>query len=501
MQKQIQNDERQAEIERLQLKLQQNKQDLRNLLAIQKKALSEKKVTLELKNQALINKQNELTARKISVIENKSLDEATKQAELAALDAEFADDIATLTAEKVQAEDDYNAAAAEVARTEQDIATYDSDRLKLMTLRNEQAKAEITNTSILGKVINGLLSPLMLVFNITTAIMSLMKIINLLHKEENMTLMQTIKLKMKDFVSSLQAAGAKMAESAASIPVAGWVIAAAILAAVGIAIGVSAAAANGAFKNTSNKIESTEENLNQLQADLYNLNSGINNVKALGNEFEELSNKIIKTEEDLSRLNEIATQINDDAGYEVVNTTLSEEEQLAQIRGYQQTQENKAAKQTAKINKELGQGLKDVGSSKRAREKYVQQMTTGSAGRNAIRTLGMSYIDGIKEVDSETKDALLNILTDQFDTVLTKSGIDFTKFGEMLGNNFVTELDKAMQSDTLTEKLQFFANLETAQKELLTTSVPIFNAIANMSEKTAAAFDSIGYSQDEINTL
>lgn len=148
--------------------------------------------------------------------------------------------------------------------------------------------------------------------------------------------------------------GLKMAGSASQTPVIGWIIAAAILATmVGIAI-ATAAAAN---KQQNDGLEDTSDALNQIQADLYNLNTGITNVKKLGDEFETLSTKIIKSADDLERLNEIAKQVNDEAGRTVVDTNASVEEQLNQIRGYQIGQEKKYQEKLEEANTTFGSGF------------------------------------------------------------------------------------------------------------------------------------------------
>lgn len=240
-----------------------------------------------------------------------------------------------------------------IAQSNEKQAAFDIESAQL-----EVQQASTEQLSLGQKILNSLLGPLSLLISLYTAISAIITVINM-KKAQSIALSEaeTVKEKKK-FAVMLKNAGAAMAESAAKIPVAGWVIAAAILAAVGAAIAVTAI-----NQNQDDKIDDTADSLNKVQAELYNLNHGIETVKKLGDEFDTLSNKIIKSSDDLKRLAEIAKQINDEAGDTVVDTNADLTIQSAQIAGYQRRQEAKYQTKVSEANTTLGTGFKDAMSA------------------------------------------------------------------------------------------------------------------------------------------
>lgn len=111
-------------------------------------------------------------------------------------------------------------------------------------------------------------------------------------------------------------AGAKSAESAAHIPYAGWIIAAAILAAVGIAAGAAILALSGAFESNKSA-ENASKQINSLSNEIYKLNEKANAVENITDSFDKLDNKLIKTNNDLKEMNNLLEKAAD---------SLSEEE-------------------------------------------------------------------------------------------------------------------------------------------------------------------------------
>lgn len=149
-----------------------------------------------------------------------------------------------------------------------------------------------------------------------------------------------------------------MASSAASIPVVGWGIAAAILAAIGIGLAIAAKKTKKANDNNES-IKKTEDALNKLQAKIYNTNQAISTVSKLGDEFDTLSSKIIKTTDDLERMNEIAKEVNDTLGYTAVDTNADVETQRLQIRGAQATLKSEKKKTVSESASTLVSGFSD----------------------------------------------------------------------------------------------------------------------------------------------
>ena len=114
-------------------------------------------------------------------------------------------------------------------------------------------------------------------------------------------------LEKKGFSQKLANAGAKMAESVAANPFWGWATAIAILAAVGIGLGVVAA------KNMSVdfKANKTAESINKLSNEIYKLEEKANNLESIASAFEGIDNKVIKTNEDLQEMNKLLGQAAD----------------------------------------------------------------------------------------------------------------------------------------------------------------------------------------------
>ncbi len=109
----------------------------------------------------------------------------------------------------------------------------------------------------------------------------------------------------------------KMASSAAAIPVAGWVIAAAILAAL---IGVTIAGAVGSFSSATEK---TSEKVDALSNEIYRLQKTKTALDTVISKFDAIDEKVIKTTEDLKTMKETLEQaadsLSDEAGKSVLD--------------------------------------------------------------------------------------------------------------------------------------------------------------------------------------
>ena len=332
----------------------------------------------------------------------------------------------------------------------------------------------------------------------------------------------------KSFAQKMKNAFVQMAQSAAFIPVVGFIIAAGILAAIGIATAVGAASASS-NDDADDSIAQTRENLNQLQADLYNLNAAKQNVGKLADEFDTLSSKIFKSNEELSRLDEIAKQINDEAGRAVVTLGASAEIQFIQIKGYQAGLERDVQNKIEEINNEIGAGLANVIDAKSyggyhydmsgnlvsaeqsrasATQYYADQIKNDSAFINSIRAVGANEIAALSTVSSAASDAILDLLVDNIgkNGILTEQGIDTSAFKDLFGGNtgfnqFAAALDSAMESKTFSGYVAFYESLSEAQKQMVADSVPVIAAVKNISKEAAKSFDRIGFSGEELNTL
>ena len=484
-----------------------SKEDIKNqkktALNDAKKLLKEKQITLEDKKQSILNDKT-LTG------EEKSL-----QVKLAEIDAQ--DDIAKAEQDVAKAQQEYNtanqeylAANAELTDMRSKQLEYSAKALQVQTLQNSQA-------GILGGLLNTLLIPLQAFQATMNAINAVQMIFNALKTKEIGLHKKNTAEATKEGAAKQISAGWGMAGSASAIPVVGWVIAAAIIAAV-IGMMIAAAVQSGKTGDkTDDAIAKTREELNQLQADLYNLDSARQNVSKLGDEFESLSNKIVKTTEDLERMEEIAQQINDQAGRIVVNTSLPTEEQLKQIRMYNIQQEAEIRSKRNKINKTLGKGYK----KSKNKNQYLETMKTDSAFVNSIRSVGVGNLTGLDKASAQTKDTILDLLVENVDSgkYFSENGLDTVKFEDYITTalqntgiagyaGLISELNSLEESGSMTDYANMLDKLNTsgsdATKQLiegLKKSNPMFAAVADMGTETARKFDEIGFTSNELNTV
>lgn len=173
----------------------------------------------------------------------------------------------------------------------------ENDKLKLIQQQGDYLESQ---DSMFTKLSFGL-----------TGIISLLAMGVMLYKAMAVGIGVVIGLTNKETRAKMKAAAAEkvkaawgMAGSAAAIPVAGWVIAAAILAALGIAAIVMAV-------NMSKSSETTEDSVKKMSAEIYKLTEKANELDSVINKFEKLDNHIIKTTEDLKEMNSLLSAASD----------------------------------------------------------------------------------------------------------------------------------------------------------------------------------------------
>jgi hypothetical protein len=158
-----------------------------------------------------------------------------------------------------------------------------------------------------------------------------------------------------------------MASSASSIPVAGWVIAGAILAAIlGAAIiGAIGAATQGTFQvgAADKKREETASEIKALGAEIYKLEESASSIDSLADSFENLGKKVIKSKEDGKAMEEDLAKLGESMSEETPETGKNASEydkEMAEITG-------------GKSEKEYYEGLTDEGKIEFARKKAELQ--------------------------------------------------------------------------------------------------------------------------------
>ena len=313
--------------------------------------------------------------------------------------------------------------------------------------------------------------------------------------------------------------------------------------------GITVAVAVGT-KQKDDSLEKTKESLNQIQSDLYNLNSGMQNVRKLGDEFETLSSKIIQSTEDLERLKEIAQQINDQAGRIVIDVNADAETQLSQIRGYQELQKREYDSKVQEADTTFGEGFDKYASAKSANEawsdtgeklgtsfaagffmplgpligaaittignaieadknadKYVNDLETkqkyieslGSAGIATIRSVAQQEITALSTYSEKTQEVLKSTYVGMAAELLTESGLDSDKFNELFDENFAKSLDQTIQTDNIENYYNFVANLSKEQQEQFLKSNSVFAGIYKLGKNNVKILQSFGVSMDKVN--
>lgn len=471
-----------------------------------KKLATEKKQTAEAKKQLATQLREQNRSAEAVQLEA----EATAlQAEAVALDGKAND----LVSEQLDVD-------LEIKRVEQEITDYRAQNRQLILETNSLS---LQQEGILGSILNGamnIVSVLTTIPMVLAGIAAAMKIINKLKDEEyRKTLRNLAKERLEALWTGVRAAF--------SLPApAGFIAGLAMLAVVGAVmagIAISAISAENSGQAAQSEIDKTREELNQLQADLYNLEQAQKSVNKLGDEFDNLTGKIIKTDEELQRINEIAQQINDEAGRTIVDTAADYETQLNQIRGYEIQLEREAANKRQEINDTLAKGyvnsregdwftniFKTESMKDRDAAKYINTMKTDPAFVNSIRTVAMGEISGMADASQGARDAVLDLLVDNIDKegLFGENGVNTEAFEQMVGsgyeggfNTFMSELDTAMTSGKLTDYANMFDQMSDSVKSMTAESIPMFKAIQQMGSETARQFDKIGYSADELNTI
>ena len=320
---------------------------------------------------------------------------------------------------------------------------------------------------------------------------------------------------------------------AKTLPLIGAIIAGVILAAVGITAIVSAITSGKSQAGTL--ADQATQQLQDMQTELYNLRSAASNVNNLADEFEELSKKIGKSNEELQRMSEIAQEANDIAGYTIVDTSKSAEEQAAAMRAYAEVQEQKALgtlnsmEDTIQFSASFGmldtgfvnsltkeqqeemygnvESISDLlilSTDKDYLDAYVEYMRDYDESFAAsVRAIAEEEIEGLENIDNtELRDAILNASVDQFENIFsTEKGFDFSKFNEVFNSEMLANLDNVYSSDSVGDYARFYHNLSKEQKAWLTESLPIFQMFESVSKDTAVAFGEMGFSMEDVNTI
>lgn len=439
--------------------------------------------------------------KKQMVLGNNSLSDQQKEAALQKINAEYAADELAIQNEITKASQDFeqaelNATAAqqEFQSIQSQINASDAERLHYMQMQSLEATSQMQSFGIIGNLMNAIVAPLQMAASIMGIINTLSTIfIGLKKKEGQETDKNTRKTLQQAMAEKVKAAWG-MAGSAASIPVAGWVIAGVILATIlGLAIAGAVATANAQNKSRDS-VEGNIQAMQELQAEIYNLGQSINTISALSEEFETLSAKINKTAEDTQRLNEIMTEFNDLVGYEMLDNSMSYDEVLSKIRAHEASLTIDLEKKVQESNKTLKTATKTAAELK----KYIES----AEGRAIIQqNLSQNYSE-FGNASETTKSTILDIIKNNPSSFIgAGGGLNYKAIQSAFSSADIALMDAAVVSGTLSEYKSVLNQLSAAARQYLSTSKSLFGEIGKMSDGIVQSIDGLGLTADQLTKL
>ena len=269
------------------------------------------------------------------------------------------------------------------------------------------------------------------------------------------------------------------------------------------------------FENLKEPLKKVNEELEQLQVNLYNVSQKKTTISGLADDFEDLANKISLTNEEAEKLEEIVNSVNDTAGFKVI-TASDAQGQLEQIKAYETSLTIEQQGLIDEQNKAIGKGYKDLSKesyiygngdilsgtqsqgalagtgigaaigllfgpigaivgagigaiagtivgiaqgaaqdTEAAQQQYAKEFANSATGKEALNSIGKQQIEGLVKAGQDTQTAVLQMFRDQFGNLLTEDGVDVDKFTDEMGINsdFITKLDKVLgEESTLVDK-------------------------------------------------
>lgn len=439
--------------------------------------------------------------KKQMVLGNNSLSDQQKEAALQKINAEYAADELAIQNEITKAGQDFAQAELDVTAAQQEfqsiqgqINASDAERLHYMQMQSLEATSQMQSFGVIGNLMSAIVAPLQVAASIMGVINTLSTAFIGLKKKEGQETDKNTRKTLKQAMAEKVRAAFGMAGSASAIPVAGWVIAAGILALL-LGLAVAGAVATAKAQNSSEK--STEGNvkaMQKLQAEIYNLGQSINTVSALGDEFEELSSKINKTAEDTKRLSEIVNEFNDIVGYELLDTSMTYDEMLSKMRAQEAALGASMYRKIQESNKVLKQATQTAS----ALQKYMQD----SEGRATIQqNLAQNY-GAFGNASELTKTIILDTIQNNAAHFVGEGGgLNYKAVERAFSLADITTMDIAIKTGTLTAYKDALKDLTAAAKQYIATSNSLFSEVERMSEHAIQSIDDLGLTADQLTKL
>ena len=324
--------------------------------------------------------------------------------------------------------------------------------------------------------------------------------------------------------------------------------AAAALASVAAIIGSIALIIN-TVKNVINTADNAAEHINQISVELYNAQQSANNIRKISTEFETLSSKVNKTNEELERMIELAQQANDEAGFTVVDLDASVDEQLEQLRAYEQLTQDQMALKSTEMENAMSDSLKSsrgwawggsigagvlggagigflvggpigaaiglavgaiagvVGGAIAANEVESQreEMIKSEAGQAMIDSVMSNRSKTYQESNSEIQKAVVKIITDDWRDFFDRNNtLLYDKVDNALATIDFSAMNDAMASGDLEELSATYDKIIASGNryaDALLDSIPVFQTIKVLGSDLTKALDQLGMQLDDVNIL
>ena len=497
--------------------------------AAQDKNIADKKAQLEhLKNnkqliklnaKAAVQDKKEIVAEKeknkleIEKQKNKRktqlIDEGKTAAEAEAIaNSEFANDLVKAEMEIKEAELDVILEQNNARLTEQQIDAQIAQQQ--LELQNEQIK----RAGLLGAAFSAIAAPLQIITTLLTAIKAIQAVIVTLTNKEARARIKNMALAAKQKIQDAALAAIAAVRAAFNVHFMLGVAVLAGVAALLVGIGLTIAAASGAFEDKGSRqeqsVRKTTEALKDMQVEVYNLQTSANTVKGLANEFDELSNKVIKSAEDVARLNEIVQQVNDEAGFDVITENADPQTQQEQLRNYATVTQMQADAKINEMSDTLTEGYQDyIGKNGEESAENVQAFINDMREHDAetfnatMRTLGQANIEGIDSAsNAEVQNAILNMAAKNAEDIIQEDGtLDWTNFNKEINEDFIQGLNDVYTSGSMADYSEFYRELSDYQKDVLSETMPIFETFEKMSDNAMKALDDMDLSVQDLNDV
>lgn len=467
--------------------------------AIAKQLTKENKLQEKLKLQEQINTLKGLkTKQKQLSVEKSTTKELSKQA---ILESEGND----LQKEKL-ANEELNG-SAEFNKEDEAYLISLEEQLKLLEAQESTVGGIINGFTGLSYILGG-------IFTLGKKISSIFTIIGAIRKKNNK---EDIKDQKKVNVEKGKGAFAKLVEEAG---VAGIVTGIALLAALGLGIGIPIAL-------NKKSVSSTSKSINELSNKIYKLNEKSQNLKTVIDSYHDIDNAIIKTKEDQEELNTLLEQAADKLSDEeqAIYSGLSNTRKIKYLEEIRTKTINEAntyrQQQLSKVNKlSTSQKAKFfVESTDNSDILNAQQAFYAISNQNlydfmdkelaktneftaeeltAIEKLTQGMLDGVKPAKAywyaQNPDKIGDIATAVSKLSISYNGLNTSVASILTSDDYDAYTKVVAYREAITK-------LDDANKDLLKTLYSDIDALAQFSDTTLQLMVDLGISNKDINNM